>query len=113
MSSIARLSSGSLFKNLSSKLSFLQLPSIRILLPKFLTDLHWIDHDSILLAAPKKRKSYSRKRMRQLAGKALVNKTNINRCPICGGYKLAHNLCPMCYKNLRKEWRNSCDVINK
>ncbi|KAI5819409.1 WD40-repeat-containing domain protein [Pyronema omphalodes] len=50
--------------------------------------------ESILRAVPKKKQSHSRKRMRQLAGKALQDVTALNKCAACGRTKRAHILCP-------------------
>ncbi|EPX71193.1 ribosomal protein subunit L32 [Schizosaccharomyces octosporus yFS286] len=77
--------------------------SIRLQIPYYgLQDL-W---NSILLAVPKKKTSYSKKRSRFLAGKALKDKTNLNRCPVCHSFKLTHHMCPSCYKGLRQEWKS-------
>ncbi|CAA22346.1 mitochondrial ribosomal protein subunit L32 [Schizosaccharomyces pombe] len=59
--------------------------------------------NSILLAVPKKKTSYTKKRSRLLSGKALKDKT-VNRCPICGSFKLAHHLCSHCFRNIRREF---------
>jgi ribosomal protein L32 len=69
------------------------LPSaLNIRLPRFLEDI-W---GSILRAVPKKKTSYSKKRMRQLAGKALKDVESLVSCPACGQLKRAHCLCPAC-----------------
>ncbi|KAG0123280.1 WD40-repeat-containing domain protein [Tuber indicum] len=49
--------------------------------------------ESILRAVPKKKQSHSRKRMRQLAGKALQDITALNKCPACGKVKRQNMLC--------------------
>ncbi|TGZ85573.1 WD40 repeat-like protein [Ascodesmis nigricans] len=49
--------------------------------------------ESILRAVPKKKTSHSKKRMRQLAGKALKDVTALNRCSACGKVKRSHMLC--------------------
>lgn len=54
--------------------------------------------DSVLRAAPKKKTSLSKRRSRQLAGKALKDRIDINKCPACGEPKRAHLLCPSCVK---------------
>lgn len=58
--------------------------------------------ESILKAVPKKKTSYSKKRMRQLAGKALKDITSLNRCPGCGRLKRAHIICKHCLLGVRK-----------
>ncbi|KAI4088004.1 MAG: hypothetical protein LQ344_006379 [Seirophora lacunosa] len=63
-----------------------------IALPSFLSDI-W---ESILRAVPKKKTSHRKKRQRFLAGKALQDVTNLNRCSACGTVKRSHLLCPYC-----------------
>ncbi|KAI4147424.1 MAG: hypothetical protein LQ341_001804 [Variospora aurantia] len=63
-----------------------------IALPSFLPDI-W---ESILRAVPKKKTSHRKKRQRFLAGKALKDVTNLNRCSACGTVKRSHLLCPYC-----------------
>ena len=65
---------------------------VTIRLPPFFSDI-W---DSVLRAVPKKKTSHSKKRHRQLAGKALKDVTNLNRCSACGRMKRAYTLCPYC-----------------
>ena len=55
--------------------------------------------DSVLRAVPKKKTSHSKKRHRQMAGKALKDAININRCPVCGEPKRTHLLCPTCVRS--------------
>ena len=54
--------------------------------------------DSILKAVPKKKTSHRKKRQRFLAGKALKDVTNLNKCSGCGNIKKAHHLCPYCVR---------------
>lgn len=61
--------------------------------------------DSILRAVPKKKTTHSRKRKRQLVGKALEDKKNLTRCEACGDLKLLHTLCASCVKSIQKDWR--------
>ncbi|KAK6339089.1 hypothetical protein TWF696_009876 [Orbilia brochopaga] len=61
--------------------------------------------DSILKAVPKKKQSHSRKRMRQLAGKALQDIISLNECPGCGSIKRSHHLCPTCVDEIRDMWK--------
>ena len=55
--------------------------------------------ESILRAVPKKKTTHSKKRHRQLAGKALQDVTALNKCPGCGRQKRAHALCPYCVQS--------------
>ena len=52
--------------------------------------------ESILRAVPKKKTTHSKKRHRQMAGKALQDVTSLNKCSACGNVKRAHLLCPYC-----------------
>lgn len=74
--------------------------SIQLSLPSFLPGL-W---DSVLRAVPKKKQSHSRKRMRQMAGKALKDVTALNRCSACGRVKRTHVLCEHCVKGIKEMW---------
>lgn len=60
--------------------------------------------ESILRAVPKKKQSHSRKRMRQLAGKALKDITSLNKCSACGRLKRAHLLCEHCVQEIKNMW---------
>lgn len=60
--------------------------------------------ESILRAVPKKKTSHSKKRMRQLAGKALKDITALNRCSACGAIKRSHMLCWNCVKSIKDMW---------
>ena len=73
-------------------LSTIVLPSISIQLPGFLSDI-W---EGVLKAVPKKKTSHSKRRHRQLAGKALKDVKSINTCSGCGRPKKSHLLCPFC-----------------
>ncbi|OSD03470.1 hypothetical protein PYCCODRAFT_1434372 [Trametes coccinea BRFM310] len=68
------------------------LPSLLELLPPW------------LLAVPKKKTSHSRKAMRS-ANKGLKDKENLVHCQSCGSPKLAHNLCPRCYREINVSWK--------
>jgi len=70
----------------------LGLPGIQLSLPTLLGDI-W---ESILRAVPKKKTSHSKKRHRQMAGKALKDVNSLCRCPGCGQTKRMHRLCPHC-----------------
>jgi len=60
--------------------------------------------ESILRAVPKKKQSHSRKRMRQLAGKALQDVTALNLCSACGRMKRSHLLCEHCVQDIKNMW---------
>ncbi|KAI1179607.1 hypothetical protein F4777DRAFT_436988 [Nemania sp. FL0916] len=68
------------------------IPAAIATIPSLLGDI-W---EGILRAVPKKKTSHMKKRHRQMAGKALKDATNLNKCPACGGTKKMHTLCPTC-----------------
>ncbi|KAK5651213.1 hypothetical protein OQA88_12720 [Cercophora sp. LCS_1] len=82
------------------------LPSMAIGVPAFQLGLPSLGSllgdiwESVLRAVPKKKTSHSKKRHRQLAGKALKDVTNLCKCPACGETKRMHHLCPHCVKRL-------------
>ncbi|KAF4584385.1 hypothetical protein GQ602_005758 [Ophiocordyceps camponoti-floridani] len=78
----------------------LALPSIGLKLPT-LDDI-W---ESILRAVPKKKTSHSRKRHRQMAGKALEDVHGICECPGCGEKKRTHRICAKCLADMRRIWK--------
>jgi large subunit ribosomal protein L32 len=55
--------------------------------------------EGILRAVPKKKTSHSKKRHRQMAGKALKDVTSLCKCPACGQTKRMHYLCPHCLQS--------------
>lgn len=57
-----------------------------------------------LLAVPKKKTSHSKRRHRQLAGKALKDVVAVVNCPGCGRPKKAHFLCPYCVAEMKFGW---------
>ena len=61
--------------------------------------------ESILRAVPKKKQSHSRKRMRQLAGKALKDVTSLTKCSSCGRIKRSHIMCEHCVEAIKQMWR--------
>ena len=69
--------------------------SIRINLPSIPSLLEGV-WESILRAVPKKKTTHSKKRHRQMAGKALKDVTALCKCPGCGQTKRMHYLCPNC-----------------
>ena len=62
--------------------------------------------EGILRAVPKKKPTHSKRRMRQLAGKALPTLTNLNKCPACGRIKRLHTLCEHCVASIRQMWKD-------
>jgi large subunit ribosomal protein L32 len=75
-------------------------PGIAIRLPSFVEDI-W---EAILKAVPKKKTSHSKKRHRQMAGKALEDMHSFCRCPGCGQTKRMHRLCSHCMKSRDYAW---------
>ncbi|OBZ81481.1 putative 54S ribosomal protein L32, mitochondrial [Choanephora cucurbitarum] len=66
----------------------------------------WLE--SILWAAPKKKTSHSKKRMRA-SNKGLKQKENVTSCPACGSNKLLHHLCGHCYGDIKKKAKLSVE----
>lgn len=60
----------------------------------------WLE--AILWAAPKKKTSHSKKRMRA-SNKGIPIKENVTSCPACGSNKLLHHLCGNCYSDIKKK----------
>ena len=58
-----------------------------------------------------------KKRHRFMAGKALKDVTNLNKCSACGNVKRAHLLCPYCVKGklsqLKTELRRSLILLRR
>ncbi|PKS07019.1 hypothetical protein jhhlp_005616 [Lomentospora prolificans] len=79
------------------------LPGVQLSLPTLLGDI-W---ESILRAVPKKKTSHSKKRHRQMAGKALKDVNSLCRCPGCGQTKRMHRLCPHCMESKLYNWLSS------
>ncbi|ROV91954.1 hypothetical protein VSDG_07607 [Cytospora chrysosperma] len=77
------------------------LPAISLNLPSIPSLLEGI-WEGILKAVPKKKTSHSKKRHRQMAGKALKDTTNLCNCPVCGGVKKMHYLCENCMGKMKK-----------
>ncbi|KAI5837507.1 hypothetical protein DFP73DRAFT_487141 [Morchella snyderi] len=91
-----------LLPTLSRISTAITLPTaIHLNIPSLLPEL-W---ESVLRAVPKKKQSHSRKRMRQLAGKALQDNKALNRCPACGGVKRKNVLCENCVESIKAMWR--------
>ncbi|KAH8883421.1 WD40 repeat-like protein [Thozetella sp. PMI_491] len=85
------LAGGRLFPSLASAVP----ASIQIGLPSIPSLLEGL-WESILRAVPKKKTTHSKKRHRQMAGKALKDVTSLCKCPACGETKRMHYLCPNC-----------------
>jgi superkiller protein 8 len=82
-------------------LATLALPAIQLNIPTLLPGIF----ESILRAVPKKKQSHSRKRMRQLAGKALKDVVALNNCPACGAVKRKNRLCEPCVESIKGLWK--------
>ncbi|GAN00629.1 conserved hypothetical protein [Mucor ambiguus] len=67
----------------------------------------WLE--PILWAAPKKKTSHSKKRMRA-SNKGLQQKENVTACPACGSNKLLHHLCGNCYSDIKKKAKSQVAV---
>ncbi|KLO91142.1 hypothetical protein CEK26_007036 [Fusarium fujikuroi] len=82
------------FRQFTQKL----FPSLSIAIPGVSLNLPTIDDiwESVLRAVPKNKVSHSRKRHRQMAGKALKDVNNLCKCPGCGQPKRTHRLCQTC-----------------
>ncbi|KAL0079195.1 hypothetical protein J3Q64DRAFT_1764477 [Phycomyces blakesleeanus] len=64
----------------------------------------WLE--PFLWAAPKKKTSHSKKRMRA-SNKGLPTKENVVGCPGCGNSKLLHHLCKHCYGDIKQKTKDS------
>ncbi|KAI1126870.1 hypothetical protein F5Y10DRAFT_243912 [Nemania abortiva] len=83
----------------SQQSPFPSIPALAIAIPAAISSIPSLLGDiweGILRAVPKKKTSHMKKRHRQMAGKALKDVTNLNKCPACGGTKKMHTLCPTC-----------------
>ena len=83
--------SAGLFPSLS-----MAVPGVSLNIPALLGDI-W---ESILRAVPKNKVSHSRKRHRQMAGKALKDVNSLCKCPGCGEAKRTHRLCQRCLEGM-------------
>ncbi|KAI0594267.1 hypothetical protein F4775DRAFT_574551 [Biscogniauxia sp. FL1348] len=82
---------------------FPSISSLAIAIPAAISNIPSILGDiweGILRAVPKSKTSHMKKRHRQMAGKALKDVTNLNKCPACGGMKKMHTLCPTCMSRI-------------
>ncbi|WYZ37152.1 hypothetical protein EsH8_II_000658 [Colletotrichum jinshuiense] len=78
------------------------LPAVQLNIPAWLGGI-W---ESILRAVPKKKTSHSKKRHRQMAGKALKDIKSLCKCPGCGQTKRQHIVCPHCLSKIKDLWRD-------
>ncbi|KAF4962024.1 hypothetical protein FSARC_9857 [Fusarium sarcochroum] len=101
--STPRLLSAVSFRQFTQKL----FPSLSIAVPGVSLNLPTIDDiwESVLRAVPKNKVSHSKKRSRQMAGKALKDVNNLCRCPGCGEPKRTHRLCHTCLEEMKRIWR--------
>ncbi|KAK0766042.1 hypothetical protein N5P37_001984 [Trichoderma harzianum] len=77
------------------------VPGVTINIPGLLGDI-W---ESVLRAVPKNKVSHSKKRSRQMAGKALKDVNHLCKCPGCGEVKRTHRLCQNCLEDMKRIWR--------
>ncbi|KAJ3527899.1 hypothetical protein NM208_g10479 [Fusarium decemcellulare] len=105
---VTRLSAPTILSTISFR-QFTQklFPSLSIAIPGVSLNLPTIDDiwESVLRAVPKNKVSHSRKRHRQMAGKALKDVNNLCRCPGCGEIKRTHRLCQTCLEEMKRIWR--------
>ncbi|KAF4978830.1 hypothetical protein FZEAL_4853 [Fusarium zealandicum] len=103
-----RLSAPTLLSTISFRRFTQKLfPSLSIAIPGVSLNLPTIDDiwESVLRAVPKNKVSHSRKRHRQMAGKALNDVNNLCKCPGCGEPKRTHRLCQTCLEEMKTIWR--------
>jgi ribosomal protein L32 len=84
------------------------LPGISLNIPQLLEDI-W---GGILKAVPKNKTSHSRKRHRQMAGKALKDVNHLCKCPGCGATKRTHRLCQQCLEGRSNACKGSRHSAN-
>ncbi|KAH6891260.1 hypothetical protein B0T10DRAFT_484837 [Thelonectria olida] len=109
---LPRLSAPTLLSSTRLTLSFRQFaqklgPTLSISIPGLSLNLPTLDDiwEGLLRAVPKNKVSHSKKRSRQMAGKALKDVNNLCRCPGCGELKRTHRLCQHCLEEMRRIWR--------
>jgi ribosomal protein L32 len=84
------------------------IPGVSLNLPNLLDDI-W---ESVLRAVPKNKTSHSRKRHRQMAGKALEDVNHLCKCPGCGAVKRTHRLCQQCLEGMLHSFSHFVTWIN-
>ncbi|KPM44291.1 hypothetical protein AK830_g2253 [Neonectria ditissima] len=91
------------FRQFTQKL----FPALSIAIPGLSLNLPTLDDiwDGLLRAVPKNKVSHSKKRSRQMAGKALKDVNHLCRCPGCGEIKRTHRLCQTCLEEMKRIWR--------
>ncbi|CAM1504015.1 Fc.00g016060.m01.CDS01 [Cosmosporella sp. VM-42] len=91
------------FRHFTQKL----FPSLAIAIPGLSINLPTLEDiwEGILRAVPKNKVSHSKKRSRQMAGKALKDVNHLCRCPGCGEIKRTHRLCQTCLEQMKRIWR--------
>ncbi|TYJ59174.1 ribosomal protein L32 [Cryptococcus floricola] len=83
----------------------LSTPSWTSLFPSFsLGSLLELIPPIVWASVPKKKTSHGKKSARS-ANKGLKNRTNISQCPACGSVKLTHHVCPTCYSQISRKWK--------
>ncbi|KAI5467039.1 hypothetical protein BGZ63DRAFT_370219 [Mariannaea sp. PMI_226] len=109
---VPRLSAPTLLSSSRWALSFRQFthklgPALAIAIPGLSLNLPTLGDiwEGLLRAVPKNKVSHSRKRHRQMAGKALKDVNNLCRCPGCGELKRTHRLCQTCLEEMKRIWR--------
>ncbi|KAI1337674.1 hypothetical protein F5Y15DRAFT_389903 [Xylariaceae sp. FL0016] len=93
-----------LYSQHAQQAPFPSIPSLAVAIPGIVAGIPAILGDiweGILRAVPKSKTSHMKKRHRQMAGKALKDATNLNKCPACGGIKKMHTLCPTCLTRIQ------------
>ncbi|KAL0252379.1 ribosomal protein L32 [Cryptococcus tetragattii IND107] len=101
----ASSSSSTLSSSLVASAPSTSSPSLSSLFPSFsLESLLELIPPFVWASVPKKKVSHSRKNMRA-ANKGLKNKTNLSLCPACGSIKLTHHVCPTCYSQISRRWK--------
>jgi large subunit ribosomal protein L32 len=84
------------FHLMPTQFAAIALPSLTLPRIPSISDI-W---EGILKAVPKKKTSHRKGRQRFMAGKALKDLTNLNKCAACGRVKRAHILCPYCVNGM-------------
>ncbi|KAH3667321.1 hypothetical protein OGAPHI_002970 [Ogataea philodendri] len=102
--------------NLAANLSARLLKSAALAQPESLWDrirsqiparlLPEFNDNGLVLAAPKKKTSHMKRRLRLYTpgSKQIKPNNNLNRCPSCGNYKRSHFLCMSCFFEIKQLW---------
>ncbi|KAF7558782.1 hypothetical protein G7046_g5370 [Stylonectria norvegica] len=104
----ARLAAPGMLSSPRWALSFQQFtqklfPTLSLAIPGLSLNIPTLDDiwESVLRAVPKNKVSHSRKRMRQMTGKALKDVNHLCKCPGCGEVKRTHRLCTHCLEEMK------------